>query len=134
MSVKFLCPINNEGDDILRSFTTLSAEDKTKYTPVKAQFDAHFVKRRNIIYERAKLNQHKQEEGDPVDTFITVLYSLAEHCGYRSLHDEMIRNCIVVGIHHSQLSMKLQLVADLTLERPSQASGKRKRSNSNSRC
>ena len=83
---------------------------------MKAQFDAHFVKRRNIIYECAKFNQCKQEEGEPVDTFITALYSLAEHCGYGSLHDEMIRDRIVVGIHNSQLSVKLQLVADLTLE------------------
>ena len=57
-----------------------------------------------------------QEEGEPVDAFITALYSLAEHCGYRALHDEMIRDRIVVGIRNAQLAEKLQLDSDLTLE------------------
>ena len=47
--------------------------------------------------------------------FITALYTLAEHCGYGGLHDEMIRDRIVVGIRNSKLSEKLQLDPDLTL-------------------
>jgi len=109
--------MGDEADDILRSFTALSEEDKKKYEPVVAQFEAHFVKRRNIIFERARFNMRKQEEGEPVDAFITSLYALAEHCGYGSLHDEMIRDRIVVGIRNSQLSEKLQLDSGLTLEK-----------------
>ena len=70
--------MGDEADDILRSFT-LSEEDRKKYSPVKEQFDAHFVKRRNVIFERAKFNLCKQEEGEPVDAFITALYALAEN-------------------------------------------------------
>ena len=40
--------MGDEADDILRSFS-LSEEDK-KYAPVKAEFDRHFTKRRNVIY------------------------------------------------------------------------------------
>ena len=66
-----------EADDIFQSFG-LSEEDKKNYETVKSKFDSHFVKRRNVIYERAKFNQRKQEEGENVDVFITALYSLAE--------------------------------------------------------
>ena len=59
---------------------------------MKDKFDGHFVKRRNIIFERAKFNMRKQKEGEPVDTFITDLYSLMEHCAYGTLHNEMIRD------------------------------------------
>ena len=52
-----------------------------------------------------------------MDTFITALYRLAEHCGYNDLHDEMIRDRIVVGISNAQLSEKLQLDSELTLEK-----------------
>ena len=38
------------------------------------------MKRRNIIFERARFNCQKQESGEPVDTFITALYALAKHC------------------------------------------------------
>jgi len=107
--------MGDEADDILRSLA-LSAEDRKKYDVVKEKFDGHFVQRRNVIFERAKFNMRHQEEGESVDTFITSLYELAEHCGYGDLHNEMIRDRIVVGIRNSALSEKLQLDSKLTLE------------------
>ena len=105
-----------EADDIFQSFG-LSEEDKKNYETVKSKFDSHFVKRRNVIYERAKFNQRKQEEGENVDVFITALYSLVEYCVYGNLHEEMIRDRIVVGIRDATLSFKLQLDDKLTLEK-----------------
>ena len=61
-------------------------------------------------------NMREQEEGEPIDVFITDLYTLAEHCSYGELHDEMIRDRIVVGIRSAKLSEKLQLDPKLTLE------------------
>ena len=107
--------MGDEADDILRSFG-LSEPDSKKYDVVLAKFEAHFIKRRNVIFERAKFNMRKQE-GEPVDAFITALYGLAEHCGYGNLHDEMVRDRIVVCIRNAALSEKLQLDADLTLEK-----------------
>ena len=108
--------MGDEADDILRSFQ-LSEEDKKDYKIVKEKFEAHFVKRRNIIFERAKFNMRKQEGGESVDAFITDLYALAEHCGYNTLHDEMIRDRLVVGLRDAALSEKLQLDAGLTLDK-----------------
>ena len=111
-----LYSMGDEADEILRSFR-LSAEDAKKYDTVKSKFDQHFVQRRNIIYERAKFNLRKQEPGESVDTFITALYGLAEHCAFAALHDELIRDCIVVGLRDSGLSEKLQLDPELTLQK-----------------
>ena len=44
-----------------------------------AKFECHFVKKINVIFERAKFNQRKQEEGESVDDFVTALYCLSEH-------------------------------------------------------
>ena len=107
--------MGDQADDILRSFA-LSEEDGKKYATVKSRFDNHFVQRRNVIFERAKFNRRRQEEGESVEPFITSLYALAEHCGYGDLHDEMIRDRIVVGIRNSALSEKLQLDPRLTLD------------------
>lgn len=52
-----------------------------------------------------------------MDSFITDLYALAEHCSYGGLHDEMIRDRLVVGLRSAKLSEKLQLDAELTLEK-----------------
>ena len=62
-------------------------------------------------------NKRKQEEGETVDTFITSLYSLSEHCEYGALREEMIRDRIVVGIRDAALSLKLQLMETLTLDK-----------------
>ena len=62
-----------------------------------------------------KFNNHKQEQGEPVDALITALYTLAEHCNYGALYDKMIRDRIVVGLRNLSLSEKLQLDAGLTL-------------------
>ena len=67
--------------------------------------------------KRAKFNQRRQEDGESVDAFITALYTLSEHCNYGNLHDEMIRDRIVVGIRDAVLAEKLQLDPELTLEK-----------------
>ena len=107
--------MGDRADDILQSFR-LTDEDSKKYKTVKEKFDSYFVKRHNTIFEQARFNLRKQEQGESVDTFITALYELVEHCSYGQLHDEMIRDRIVVGIRDSNLSEKLQLDDKLTLE------------------
>ena len=112
----FLYSMGDEADDILRSFNLTEAQ-QAEYAVVKERFNSQFVRKRNVIFERAKFNMRKQEEGESVDAFVTDLYVLAEHCSYGALHDEMIRDRLVVGLRSARLSEKLQLDAELTLEK-----------------
>ena len=91
-----LYSMGSKSDDILATFG-LTTENSKKYDVVTDKFDGYFVKRRNI-FEHAKFHQRKQESGEAVDSFITDLYALAEHCQFGLLHNEMIRDCIVVGL------------------------------------
>lgn len=106
--------MGSAAEDILASLS-LSDEEREVYETVENKLNDYFVVRRNTIYERAKFNQRIQMEGESVDTFITSLYHLAEHCGYGVLHDEMIRDRIVVGLRDQRLAEKLQLDSELTL-------------------
>ena len=36
--------------------------------------------------------------GEPVDSLITMLHKLVEHCDYGALKDDIIRDKIVVGL------------------------------------
>ena len=108
--------MGDKADDILRSFQ-LSAEDEKEYEVVCQKFNGHFFPHKNVIYERAKFNSRNQEPDEPVEAFITSPYTLAEHCGFETLHDEMIRDRIVVGIQDQKLSEKLQLNSTLTREK-----------------
>ena len=111
-----LYSMGEKADDILQSFC-LSEEELKKYETVVAKFQKHFISKRNVIFERAKFNSRKQEEGENVDSFITALYGLAEHCGFGSLHDKLIRDRIVVGIRDIVLSEKMQMDPNLNLEK-----------------
>lgn len=108
--------MGDAAEDIIVSFH-LSSEEANDYDTVKTRLDAHFVTRRNIIFERAKFNQRQQETGETVDNFQTALQCLAEFCGYGVLHDEMVRDRFVVGLKDKRLSEQLQMDPDLTLEK-----------------
>ena len=107
--------MGDKADDILCSFG-LTEDEKKVYNTVKEKFDSYFEPQRNVIFERAKFNQRRQQQGESVDAFITDLYCLADRCNYGELRNEMIRDRIVVGLLDDALSEKLQLDSRLTLE------------------
>ena len=53
------CSIGDEADDIVMSFGR-TAEEAKQYNVVKGKFVAHFVVKRNVIFERAKFNLRSQ--------------------------------------------------------------------------
>lgn len=42
--------------------------------------------------------QKSQMEAERVDSFITALFSLVEHCNYGTLQEEILRDHIVLGL------------------------------------
>ena len=44
-------------------------------------------------------------------------YHLVETCEYGAIHDEMLRDRIVMGSADSSLSQRLQMIEDLTLKK-----------------
>ena len=93
----------------------LSQADANIFDKVTAAYSSFFVPRVNLVFERAKFNMRKQEQGEPVDAFIADLHALAERCKFDSLKEDLIRDRIVVGIADPKLSEKLQMDDGLTL-------------------
>ena len=92
--------MRDQADDILDSFNWVLLQLKHYHT-VKRKFDKLFVVLRKVIFERAKFDQRRQEEGKIVDIFIAALHTLAEHwttLNFGALTDEMTRDRIVVGL------------------------------------
>uniref|UniRef100_A0A3Q1FMD6 Uncharacterized protein n=1 Tax=Acanthochromis polyacanthus TaxID=80966 RepID=A0A3Q1FMD6_9TELE len=87
--------MGDEADDVLRGLA-LTRMQRQQYDVVKTPFDRHFVPRKNMIYERAKFNKRVQQSSEPVDSFITALYALAENCECCALHDELLRDRLLV--------------------------------------
>lgn len=108
--------MGDEADDVLRGLK-LSEADMKKYEKVKDGFRDFFIVKKNIVFERACFNMRKQEANESVDAFITALHALAEHCKYGDLHDELIRDRIVVGLANTRLSERMQMEENLTLQK-----------------
>ncbi|XP_042070448.1 uncharacterized protein LOC121812411 [Haplochromis burtoni] len=108
--------MGDEADDILRG-QALSDIQRQQYQAVRDTLEMYFVPRKNIIYERARFNQRTQQANETVDSFVTALYALAENCSYGALHDELIRDRLVVGLKDISLVERLQMDKDLTLEK-----------------
>lgn len=108
--------MGEEAEDILVSLH-LSLVEVSVCATIKEKMDTHFIAHRNVIFERAKFNQRHQETGETADSFITALHCLAEHCSYGALHDEMVRDRLVVGLRDKRLSEQLQMDPELTLQK-----------------
>ena len=111
--------LGEEAEDVLTS-TNISEADRGRYAQVLGKMDEYFKIRKNVIFERARFNRRTQRQGETAEEFITSLYSLAADCQYGNLRDEMIRDRLVVGILDTSLSERLQMNADLTLEKAKQ--------------
>ena len=61
------------------------------------------------------------ETNETAEQYIMTLYTLAANCNYGGLETEMIRDRLVVEIRDTSLSERLQLDADLTLEKAKKA-------------
>ena len=83
-----------EADDILLS-SNLSHDELKQYDAVKNKFEDHFIAKRKVLYERAKFNVRIQNDGEPVESFITDLHCLAELCDFGTLKDQLIRDRII---------------------------------------
>lgn len=106
------------GDDAegVMNMLTLTEEQKGSYKALTDAFAKYCVSKRNVIFERARFNRRVQEPGESVESFLTAVHALAEHCEFGTLRDQLIRDRIVVGIRDGKLSENLQLDAKLTLE------------------
>lgn len=71
---------------------------------------------RNVIYERSKFHSKVQLPGESVEAFVRQLYELTGNCDFGAQKDEQIRDRIVIGIRDKQVSQKLQMKSDLTLQ------------------
>ena len=66
---------------------------------------SRFAKKRKMVFEHTCISffQRKQEEGEPVASLVSDVYAWVKHCNFGALHDEMVRDILVSGIHNKRL-------------------------------
>ena len=104
-----------DAEKIYKTFTYQNDGDNLRFDPVLQKFDGHFVPQKNVIHLRASFHKRKQKEGETIEQYVRQLYELAEQADFDN-KDDMIRDRLVEGVLDQELSEKLQLTPDLTLQ------------------
>ncbi|KAL1487100.1 hypothetical protein MTO96_031116, partial [Rhipicephalus appendiculatus] len=108
--------MGEQAEEIYDSFA-LSEENSKKFDAVVEQFDKYFIPRHNVIFKRARFNTRVQQDGESAEDFVTALHTFSKDCEFGALREEFVRYRLGVGIKDKQLSARLQLDADLTLQK-----------------
>ena len=111
----FLTVAGPEAQELYRTFSYETGEDKTKYDTVLSKFETFCTPKRNDIFERYKFRMREQEDGESFEQFLTDLRLKADSCSYGTLKNDMIRDQIVIGIKNHKLRERLLRQNDLTL-------------------
>ncbi|KAK3528445.1 hypothetical protein QTP70_000148 [Hemibagrus guttatus] len=105
---------SNGGDlyFVLMNYGTIPSIPSPYWLPIKSsikieakvlqsyydRFTAYVEPKANVIFARYKFHEKMQGDHEPFEQFVTDLRLLVNDCNYAN-SDEMIRNCIVFGIH-----------------------------------
>ena len=79
--------------------------------------DEYFIPPCNISYERHISGSCKQNEGDPMDSYVTSLEVLAETCDLGDTINDRIRDQVVQGCFSNDLRRILLKNQNLTLNK-----------------
>ena len=106
------------GSDAERVFSqfNLSEEEGKNFDTVLEKFNTHFVPQVNVIHERATFHKRSQREGESVEEYVRSLFELPEHAQFAE-KEETVRDRLVLGVQDQELSQKLQLESNLTLDK-----------------
>ena len=83
-----------------------------------AKFNAYCEPRVQVIYERYRFNNHKQEPAENIAAYLTVLRTIAKNCQHEEITpEEILRDRIVLGIRDDKMREGLLRYNDLTMQK-----------------
>ena len=114
----FLSVIGKDTTKAYDAFEWGEAEDETNIEHVLAKFDAYCEPRTQVIYERYRFNNRKQEPGKNIVAYLTELRTIAKNCQQEEITpEEILRDRIVLGIRDDKMCERLLRYNDLTLQK-----------------
>jgi len=75
----------------------LAEEDKKKPKKILEKLEEYFAPTRNVLYERYLFHSAHQQPNETIDQYMIRLRHLAESCKFGALHEEMLRDRLVLG-------------------------------------
>ncbi|XP_067047046.1 uncharacterized protein [Acropora muricata] len=109
------------GEDAIRAFDTFvwsEGQKEDSINDVLTNFDEYCEPRTQVIYERYRFNNRKQEAGESISAYVTELRVIAKNCAHDEITpDEILRDRLVLGVRDDKVRERLLRVNDLTLSK-----------------
>uniref|UniRef100_A0AAX7VPE4 CCHC-type domain-containing protein n=3 Tax=Haplochromini TaxID=319058 RepID=A0AAX7VPE4_ASTCA len=113
----FLSVIGPKTFTLLRSLLQPAKPGSKSFTEIVDTLTKHFSPKPLVIAERFKFHKRNQEEGESVTMFVASLRKLAEHCEFKDVLNDTLRDRLVCGLRNEAAQKKLLTESDLTLEK-----------------
>lgn len=107
------------GRDAIRIYTsfTFAEGEKDEIAVLKQKFEAHFVPKKNLTYERYKFITCRQKF-ERIEEFVTILKNRANQCEFGDpIKEDLIKLMLIVGIKDEATREKLLQKEELTLDK-----------------
>ena len=112
----FLNTVGPKGLAIYNSFD-LTEDEKDNLKLIKEKFETYIIGETNETYERFTFNKRDQNEGESIDSYVSVLRDLSQTCNFcECLRETLLRDRIVLGIKDSSTRKVLLQKRKLTLK------------------
>ena len=98
------------GEEAIRLYNTFEWQaegDKDKLAKVKENFKEHCNAHTSRAFLRHQLLTRRQEEGESVEQYVTVLKTMAKHCEFGPLTDSLIIDVMLLGIADNDVKQKI---------------------------
>ena len=95
----------------------LTDAEKKDTTAILDKLQAYFAPTRNILYERYLFHAAEQQPNENVDQYMIHLRHLAGPCNFGTLHDEMLRDRLVLGCRDKGARARLFRERDCNLKK-----------------
>ena len=103
--------IGDEALTVINALPYAAESDRKDLSKVLKLLEEFCFAGENIMYERYKFYQRQQEEGEPIETFITALRTMARTCAFtedgKDFLAQMIRDRLVCGMRDGAVRRKL---------------------------
>ena len=109
------------GEEAVKAFDTFAwseGQSENNITDVLAKFDEYCEPRTQVIYERYRFNNRKQEQGESISAYVTELRVIAKNCALEEITpDEILRDRLVLGVRDEKVRQRLLRINDLALSK-----------------
>ena len=102
-----------EARELYKTLTWAAEGDDTKFNKVLEAFERLCSSQKNLLYERHGFWQLSQQDGEPVDAYLTRLKLKVDYCEYDKegwipvVKAEMLRDKFIFGIRDDALKERL---------------------------